>query len=69
MKGAVAVCLMLRSRTSRDLAPHDVGGRCAGGLRRGVFPAGTVFLAVVDPGVGTSRRASRQTEVDASSPL
>jgi S-adenosylmethionine hydrolase len=43
---------------THDIPPHDVLG---GGLELSAsfkyFPAGTVFLAVVDPGVGSSRRA------------
>jgi S-adenosylmethionine hydrolase len=43
---------------THDIAPHDV---VEGALQLGAsykyFPAGTVFLAVVDPGVGSSRRA------------
>src|SRR3954467_13876762 len=43
---------------SHDLPPHDV---LAGALELAAsyryFPAGTVFLAVVDPGVGSGRRA------------
>src|SRR5260221_547513 len=42
---------------SHEVAPHDV---LAGALELAAayryFPAGTVFLAVVDPGVGSSRR-------------
>lgn len=42
---------------AHDLAPHDV---LAGALELAAcyrfFPAGTVFLVVVDPGVGSSRR-------------
>jgi S-adenosylmethionine hydrolase len=43
---------------SHDVPPHDV---LAGALELGAayryFPAGTIFLAVVDPGVGSARRA------------
>ena len=43
---------------SHDIPPHDV---LAGALELAAaykyFPAGTIFLAVVDPGVGSSRRA------------
>ena len=43
---------------SHDLPPHDV---LAGALELGAsyryFPAGTIFLVVVDPGVGSARRA------------
>ena len=42
---------------SHDIPPHDV---VAGALELAAcyryFPAGTIFLAIVDPGVGTSRR-------------
>jgi S-adenosyl-L-methionine hydrolase (adenosine-forming) len=42
---------------SHDIPPHDV---VAGALELGAsyryFPAGTIFLAVVDPGVGSFRR-------------
>ena len=42
---------------SHDVPPHDV---LTGGLELAAayryFPAGTVFLAVVDPGVGSARR-------------
>src|SRR4051812_22642424 len=42
---------------SHDLPPHDV---LAGALELAAcyryFPAGTIFLVVVDPGVGTTRR-------------
>jgi S-adenosylmethionine hydrolase len=42
---------------SHDVPPHDVLGGAlmlAAGYR--FFPAGTIFLAVVDPGVGSARR-------------
>ena len=43
---------------THEIAPHDV---LEGALEleacRGAFPGGTVFLAVVDPGVGSARRA------------
>jgi S-adenosylmethionine hydrolase len=42
---------------THEITPHDV---LEGGLRLAAacryFPAGTIFLAVVDPGVGSSRR-------------
>jgi hypothetical protein len=42
---------------THEVAPHDVlEGALALGACFGVFPAGTVFLAVVDPGVGSTRR-------------
>ena len=41
-----------------DLPPHDIeAGAFALSAAHGSFPAGTVFVAVVDPGVGSSRRA------------
>jgi S-adenosyl-L-methionine hydrolase (adenosine-forming) len=41
-----------------DLAPHDIegGAWCLAAAYR-AFPPGTVFVAVVDPGVGSTRRA------------
>ena len=43
---------------SHDLAPHDVeGARLAVARYWRRFPAGTVHLVVVDPGVGSSRAA------------
>jgi S-adenosylmethionine hydrolase len=40
-----------------DIAPQDVrGGALVLEQARAVFPAGTVHVAVVDPGVGTCRR-------------
>ena len=40
-----------------DIAPHDVlGGALELAACYRFFPKGTVFLAVVDPGVGSSRR-------------
>jgi S-adenosylmethionine hydrolase len=42
---------------THDIAPHDVFGgalQLAASFR--YFPAGTVFVAVVDPGVGSARR-------------
>jgi hypothetical protein len=66
MKGAVlSVCPDAQLvDVVHDLAPHDVaaGSFVLAASVEG-FPAGTVFLAVVDPGVGTSRRAlAVQTE-------
>lgn len=41
-----------------DLPAHDIAaGSFALAAAADAFPAGTVFLAVVDPGVGTARRA------------
>lgn len=43
---------------AHDLAPHDVAeGAFSLASSFRAFPAGTVFLAVVDPGVGSERRA------------
>jgi S-adenosylmethionine hydrolase len=42
---------------THEIAPHDVLGgalQLAGAYR--YFPAGTIFVAVVDPGVGSARR-------------
>jgi S-adenosylmethionine hydrolase len=66
MKGAVlSVCPDAQLvDVVHDLAPHDVeaGSFVLAAAVEG-FPAGTVFLAVVDPGVGTSRRSlAVQTE-------
>jgi S-adenosyl-L-methionine hydrolase (adenosine-forming) len=42
---------------AHDLPPHDVAeGAWALLAAHSAFPAGTVFLAVVDPGVGSERR-------------
>ncbi len=42
---------------SHDLIPHDVlGGALELAASYRYFPAGTIFLTVVDPGVGSSRR-------------
>jgi S-adenosylmethionine hydrolase len=60
MKGAVlSVCPDAQLvDIVHDLVAHDVeGGSFALAAAVDAFPAGTVFLAVVDPGVGTSRRA------------
>ena len=43
---------------THDIAPHDVlGGALELSASYKYFPAGTIFLVVVDPGVGSSRRA------------
>jgi S-adenosylmethionine hydrolase len=43
---------------THDIAPQDVvGGAHELAAAFHVFPAGTIFVAVVDPGVGTGRRA------------
>ncbi len=66
MKGAVlSVCPDAQLvDVVHELPPHDVGaGSYALVAATEGFPAGTVFLAVVDPGVGTSRRGlAVQTE-------
>lgn len=42
---------------THDIAPHDVlGGSLELAAAVKYFPAGTIFLAVVDPGVGSARR-------------
>src|SRR5919106_4961320 len=42
---------------THDIAPHDVlGGALELAASYRYFPAGTIFLVVVDPGVGSSRR-------------
>ena len=42
---------------SHDIAPHDVlGGALELAASYKYFPPGTIFLVVVDPGVGSSRR-------------
>ena len=59
MKGvALAICpdLTLVDIT-HDLSPHDVlGGALELAACYRYFPAGTIFLVVVDPGVGSTRR-------------
>ena len=60
MKGAVlSVCPDAQLvDVVHDLAPHDVeAGSFVLASAVEAFPTGTVFLAVVDPGVGTGRRA------------
>ena len=58
MKGVLASrCDAVIDDLSHDIAPFDVFG--AAWFLRGAaryWPAGTVFLVVIDPGVGTSRR-------------
>src|SRR5258706_6496074 len=59
MKGAVlSVCPDAQLvDVVHDLAPHDVeAGSFVLAAAVEAFPAGTGFLAVVDPGVGASRR-------------
>jgi S-adenosylmethionine hydrolase len=60
MKGVLAAnapdCALID--IAHDVAPHDVeGGRLALARYWHRFPVGTVHLAVVDPGVGSSRAA------------
>jgi hypothetical protein len=60
MKGAVlSVCPDAQLvDVVHDLVPHDVeAGSFVLASSVEAFPTGTVFLAVVDPGVGTARRA------------
>jgi hypothetical protein len=59
MKGVVlgicpdAACIDI----THDIAPHDVlGGAMELAASYKYFPAGTIFLVVVDPGVGSSRK-------------
>ena len=43
---------------THDIQPHDIlGGALELAAAAQYFPAGTIFVAVVDPGVGTARRA------------
>lgn len=49
---------------THDIPPQDVGEACRVlSASRGYFPAGTIFVSVVDPGVGT-RRAILGVETD-----
>jgi S-adenosylmethionine hydrolase len=42
---------------THDIAPHDMlGGALQLAASYRFFPAGTIFLAIVDPGVGSARR-------------
>ncbi|MFO1051756.1 MAG: SAM-dependent chlorinase/fluorinase [Planctomycetota bacterium] len=60
MKGAV-LCAYRRAQlvdVGHDIAPQDlVAARFFVAALRGRFPPGTVHVVVVDPGVGTDRRA------------
>lgn len=59
MKGVIAgLCPdALLIDITHDIAPHDVlGGALELAASYRYFPAGTIFVAVVDPGVGSSRR-------------
>ncbi len=59
MKGAIlSVCPQaVLVDIAHELPPHDVlAGAFALAAAHATFPAGTVFLAVVDPGVGSERR-------------
>ena len=59
MKGvALGVCPEITFvDISHDIPPHDVqGGALELAAAYRYFPHGTIFLAVVDPGVGSSRR-------------
>lgn len=58
MKGVVlSVCAdVALVDITHDIAPHDVlGGALELAASYKYFPAGTIFLVVVDPGVGSSR--------------
>jgi S-adenosylmethionine hydrolase len=60
VKGAVLAACREASVVDivHDLPPHDVAaGAFALAAAYRAFPAGTVFVAVVDPGVGSERRA------------
>ena len=60
MKGAIAQIAPAVSTIdlTHDIPPQDIAaGRFALASAVAYFPTGTVFLAVVDPGVGSSRRA------------
>ena len=59
MKGAaLTVCPdAILVDISHDIAPHDIlGGAVALAAAFKYFPAGTIFVAVIDPGVGSARR-------------
>jgi S-adenosylmethionine hydrolase len=59
MKGVIAgLCPdVLLIDITHDIAPHDVlGGALELAASYRYFPVGTIFVAVVDPGVGSSRR-------------
>jgi S-adenosylmethionine hydrolase len=50
---------------SHDIAPQDIlGGALALAAAFRYFPAGTIFVAVVDPGVGSARRGIAATAAD-----
>src|SRR5918999_520277 len=50
---------------SHDIAPHDIlGGAVALAAAFKYFPPGTIFVAVVDPGVGSARRGIAATAAD-----
>jgi len=60
VKGAVLAACREASVVdlTHELPPHDVMAAAFSlAAARGAFPAGTTFLAVVDPGVGSARRA------------
>ena len=60
MKGAIAqIAPDIRTiDLTHQIPPQDIAaGRFALAAAAAYFPVGTVFLAVVDPGVGSSRRA------------
>lgn len=67
MKGAaLSVCPdAVLVDISHDIAPHDIlGGAVALASSFKYFPAGTIFVAVVDPGVGSERRGIAATAAD-----
>ena len=62
--GAVKGVILNRNAAARivdishDVPPHDVEAAAFTLLAvRDSFPAGTIFMAVVDPGVGSTRKA------------
>jgi S-adenosylmethionine hydrolase len=60
MKGVIlSICRQARLvDLTHEIAPHDVlGGALALEAAWRFFPSGSIHLAVVDPGVGTARRA------------
>ena len=67
MKGAaLSVCPdAILVDITHDIAPHDiVGGALTLAAAFKYFPAGTIFVAVVDPGVGSARRGIAATAAD-----
>jgi S-adenosyl-L-methionine hydrolase (adenosine-forming) len=67
MKGAaLSVCPdAILVDISHDIAPHDIlGGAMALAAAFHYFPPGTIFVAVVDPGVGSARRGIAASAAD-----